>query len=331
LRTPCPSSTPRAQTRSTSTTSTSHPGRRPSRSRPTTSLPDVETAALVALLRVGQRPAHVYAELVEQAGSARAILDRELESPQGEQTTLLRADPDPLLAEAATDVSAWTAQGIRPLSVLDSAYPENLRGVHDRPPLIFVAGQLLQADTRAVAVIGTRRASDNGLQTATTIARHLAASGFTVVSGLAAGIDTAAHRAALESSGRTVAVIGTGLNRAYPAQNAALQARMATQGAVVSQFWPDSPPRREAFPQRNATMSGLALATVIVEASQTSGVRIQARRALAHGRPVFLTTDVAAEPWAKELARRPGAHVIQAPEQIVAAVDRLDTAATLTG
>ena len=236
---------------------------------------------------------------------------------------MLSQDPSPLLAQATADISAWTAARIRPITVLDSTYPENLRAVHDRPPLIFVAGELHPGDVRSVAVIGTRRASDDGLRAATATADVLAAADFTVVSGLAAGIDTAAHTAALRTAGRTVAVIGTGLNRSYPPQNAPLQREIAERGAVVSQFWPDSPPRREAFPQRNATMSGLALATVIVEASPTSGARIQARRALAHGRPVFLLSSTLTDRWARELSQRPGAQVIETPDELVAAVDRL--------
>ncbi len=177
---------------------------------------------------------------------------------------------------------------MRLLTILDDRYPENLRAVHDRPPLIFVAGQLASEDSRAIAVIGARRATRRGIDTARSVAAHLVETGFTVASGLAEGIDTAAHTTALARGGRTIAVIGTGLARSYPPGNALLQARIATRGAVVSQFWPDSPAKKESFPMRNAVMSGLSLATVVVEAGETSGARTQARLALAHGRPVFL-------------------------------------------
>jgi DNA processing protein len=289
-----------------------------------------ESAALVALLRVGRRPWHVYAELVEEAGSARAVLDRELEADEGGQTTLAPSDPEPHVNEAAADIDNWTAAGIRTITVLDPGYPENLGAVHDRPPVIFVAGELLPRDVRSVAVIGTRRPSADGLETATAIAHRLATSGLTVVSGLAAGVDTAVHEATLEAGGRTVAVIGTGLHHSYPPQNAQLQRRIAQTCAAVSQFWPDAPPRREAFPERNATMSGLTLATVIVEASQMSGARIQARRALAHGRPVLLARQTLVEPWAREFARRPGTHVIGSPAEIEGILDRLSATGTLT-
>jgi DNA processing protein len=290
----------------------------------------LESAALVALLRVGGRPWPEYSELLEQTGSARKALEQELSGPQG-QASLLPRDPEPLLAQAAAEVANWLATGIGLLTVLDNGYPDNLRAVHDRPPLLFVSGRLIAQDSRAVAVIGTRSPSPLGLRAARQTAEHLVASGFTVVSGLAAGIDTTAHTAALEANGRTAAVIGTGVRRSYPPQNAALQRTIAERGAVISQFWPDAAPTRGSFPLRNATMSGLALATVVIEASPTSGARIQARRALAHGRPVFLYRQVLAEAWAQDLAQRAGTQVIDEPAQITSAVDRLSDSGPLIG
>jgi DNA processing protein len=260
-----------------------------------------------------------YSDLLEETGSALALLEQEL---------LLSRDE---LTRIQAEVAVWEAHGISLVSVLDLDYPENLKGVHDRPPLLFVAGQLKPADARSIAVIGSRRASDRGLATAHSVARHLVERRFTVISGLALGIDTAAHAAALDQNGRTVAVIGTGLNHAYPPENAELQAAIARSCAVVSQFWPDAPPRRRSFPMRNAVMSGMTLATVIVEASQTSGSRIQSRLALAQGRPVFLLEDLLAQGWARELAARPGVHVIAEPEQIIATVERLTAADALVG
>ena len=172
-------------------------------------------------------------------------------------------------------------------------------------------------------MVGTRNATPEGLARTAAIVKHLVAQNFTVVSGLAAGIDTAAHTAALDAGGRTVAVIGTGLSHAYPPQNARLQRRIADQHAVISQFEPQTPPSRETFPARNATTSGLALATVIVEANYRSGTRGMAHRALNHGRPVFLTPALLEQPWARDLARRPGVHVAASPDAITETVDRL--------
>lgn len=282
-----------------------------------------EAAALVVLLRTGRRPWQRYAELLEEAGSAVAVLDDE----RGGQGSLFAADD--ATADAARDIDRWEANGMRLLTVLDPDYPENLRTVHDRPPLIFVAGRLQPADARSVAVVGARQATPAGLAAATRIAEHLVDHGYTVVSGLATGIDAAAHTSALANTGRTIAVVGTGLQRVYPPQNAALQQRIIEHGAVVSQFWPDAPPTRRTFPMRNAVMSGMTLASVVVEASHTSGSRMQARLALEHGRPVFLTQSLLEQEWARQLATLPGTHVVRTPQQITKTVQRLTSTGAL--
>ncbi len=293
---------------------------------------------MVALLRTGKRPWVEYAELIEERGTAAAVLEEELAgsmAPSG-QTSLLDQTPPPpapeepprtadgLLAQARADLDRWSAAGMHLVTVLEPDYPPNLRAVHDRPPMVFVAGNLSPADARAVAVVGARKATHDGTKKAGVIAEHLVDSGFTVVSGLAAGIDTAAHTASLARGGRTVAVIGTGLARSYPPENQALQRRIASECAVISQFWPDAPPSRRSFPMRNAVMSGITLATVVIEASDTSGSRIQARLALAQGRPVFLLASlVDRQPWAREYAGRPGTHVVRSPGEITTVVERL--------
>jgi DNA processing protein len=291
-----------------------------------------ETAALIALLRNGGRPWREYSELVEAAGSAIAVLESEgRDEPAPEPPRLFSDDerPAPNLGQISAELAAWAEEGIRVLTVLDAGYPDNLRAVYDRPPLVFLAGSLTAIDSKCVAVVGARLASAAGIADAALIARHLVSLGYTVASGLAAGIDTSAHRAALESGGRTVAVIGTGLRRAYPPENAALQRRLATEHAVISQFWPDAPPSRRSFPMRNAVMSGVSLASVIVEASPTSGARIQARLALAQGRPVFLWHSLLSQEWARALAVRPGTHVVHNPDEITTAVQRLTSPGTL--
>ncbi|MGH2916456.1 MAG: DNA-processing protein DprA [Solirubrobacteraceae bacterium] len=293
--------------------------------------PAGERAAIVALLRLAGRSPQQYAALLEQCGNATQVLVRELSEGTDGQPSLLAADPEPLLARAEAELGAWQQRGLKLLTVLDSDYPENLRLVHDRPPLLFVAGELIAADRRSVAVVGSRRASSDGLDSAARVAVQLVSSRFTVVSGLAAGIDTAAHVAALGAGGRTVAVIGTGHGHCYPPRNAGLQRQIASRCAVVSQFWPESPPTREAFPMRNAVMSGLARATVVIEASARSGARIQARLALAHGRPVFLIDSLLSQAWARELAARPGVHIAQRPEQITATLARIDAGDDLHG
>jgi DNA processing protein len=294
---------------------------------------------MVALLRTGRRPWVEYAEMVEERGSAAAVLEDEFAgaAAPAEQTILFsdRVDADAaegrsipdrgeLLHHASADLDRWSAAGMRLVTMLEPDYPPNLRAVHDRPPMVFVAGRLTPADAHGVAVVGARKATHEGTKKATEIAEHLVDRGFTVVSGLAAGIDTAAHTATLARGGRTVAVIGTGLARSYPPQNEALQRRIASECAVVSQFWPDAPPSRRSFPMRNAVMSGITLATVVVEASDTSGARMQARLARAQGRPVFLLASlVERQQWAREYAARPGTHVVRSPDEITTVVERL--------
>lgn len=215
------------------------------------------------------------------------------------------------LEDARTRIEARHAEGITLTTVLDDDYPQNLRTVYDRPLLLWIRGRLLDRDARSIAVVGARAASDEGLRRARKLAGHLVEAGYVVVSGLAAGIDRAAHGGALESGGRTIAVIGTGVNKAYPVENAELQGRLAAETAVISQFDPDAGARKWSFPMRNRVMSGLSRATVVVEASRTSGARMQARIALEHGRPVVLLRSLLEQhEWAREFATRPGVSVL---------------------
>jgi DNA processing protein len=233
-------------------------------------------AALVALLRAqpdGLDWAEIAAGLIE-AGSAAEVWNRHASAPR------LIDLPDEITPDSvAEDMRSWQAHGYRLLSILDDDYPVRLRGVQQAPPIIFTLGSVI-ADDPAVSVIGSREASDAGLMMATALAGALSASQMTVISGLARGIDAAAHRAALDAGGRTVAVISTGIARAYPAENRALQNEIARRGLVLSQFWPDAPPRKHTFLMRSAAISGYGLATVVIEAGKTSGARTQARMAV---------------------------------------------------
>lgn len=279
-----------------------------------------EQVALVALLQ--SRPqkiswSEIVAEVVASGGAVdlwnRLASGTLIEQPGG---------PDPL-AQAAHHLDRWRAEGTQFQTILDSRYPTRLRGVHEAPPIVFFRGAL-RRDDPAVSVVGSRNASDKGLRIAGGIATELVSHGLTVAAGLAAGIDTAAHRAALDAGGRTVAVIGTGINRVYPAANRTLQDEIAQRGLVLSQFWPDAPPQKHTFLMRNATMSGYGLATVVVEAGEQSGARIQARLAVVHGRPVILT-DLVVEnnEWAKALIGRPGVHIATGLREVAAAIQQI--------
>ena len=213
------------------------------------------------------------------------------------------------LVIARKDIEGWRSVGLGVLTFLDDDYPVPLRAVHDLPPVLFFRGRLLPGDV-AVSVVGSRNASPRGLAIADSLARGLVDRDISVVSGLAKGIDAAAHTATLDADGRAVAVIGTGITRCYPKENQALQDAVAERGLVISQFWPDAPPGKRTFPMRNSVMSGYGAATIVVEAGEHSGARIQARVGVAHGRPVILTDlGVTANTWAQQLVGQPGVHV----------------------
>jgi DNA processing protein len=286
-----------------------------------------ETAAIIALLRMQPVAAREVADLVEDHGSAAVALEHVHTRADDDGLQLFTLAPVDVeeavdLAAIEAEVEAWLAEGMAITTILDPKYPENLHTVHDRPPLLFVHGALRPTDERSVAVVGTRQASPDGLECASTMARTMVNAGYVVVSGLAAGIDTAAHRAALDAGGRTVAVIGTGLRHAFPKENAELQRELGETNAVVSQFWPDQGPRRWTFPARNAVMSGFARATVIIEASDTSGARTHARLALEHGRPVFLLRSLMRHRWARAHSERAGSHVIDTADEVLEILER---------
>ncbi len=214
-------------------------------------------------------------------------------------------DTTAAMDRVGAEIEAAAAVGARLVTVLDDDYPANLRLIPNLPPFLFYRGELRLDDARSVAVVGTRGASEKGLSRADRMARMLAAEGVTVISGLARGIDTAAHRAALDAGGRTIAVLGTGITRCYPAENESLADQIAGHGALVSQFWPTRTPGRDTFPRRNVVTSGIGQGTVVIEASSTSGAKMQARLALEHGKKVFLVRSLVTDQiWAQSYLQR---------------------------
>jgi DNA processing protein len=282
---------------------------------------DAERAILVALLRTrpqGWRWPEIAAE-VAQTGSARELWSRLVPSDLFGQTP----DDHPDVTAARSDIAAWREAPYRFLTFMDDAYPARLRDVLQMPPVLFAAGMLITDDI-GICVVGSRTASQVSLGFTRQVAEGLVARSITVVSGLARGIDTAAHRSALKAGGRTVAVIGTGIEKAYPAENAVLQQEIERAGLVLSQFWPTAPPSKQSFPMRNAVMSAYGRATVVVEAGETSGARIQARMAVEHGRAVILTdTVVRSTTWGKTLVGRPGVHVARTAAEALSQIERL--------
>lgn len=223
----------------------------------------------------------------------------------------------------AEQVDALTSDGVDVVPCWSSAYPVNLAMIHDRPPVLFVRGSIIDDDRRAVAVVGARTASPRGIEMAGALAGALAARGVTIVSGLAKGIDTAAHASAINTGGRTIAVYGTPIDRVYPAANRGLARTIAARhGACVSQFLPTTATGPWSFPVRNITTSGLAVGTIVVEAGETSGAKLQAEAAIAHGKKVFLVDElVTAQPWARAMATEPTVTVAADAEAIVAGID----------
>lgn len=260
--------------------------------------------------------AQIAAEVADRH-SAREVWDKH------DARDLFGSSTEDALTDALADVRSWQRADFQFSTFLDEDYPRQLRDVHDFPPVLFTLGSR-QLDKRGVSVVGSRAASEVGLRNAARLARLLTARRITVISGLAAGIDTAAHSATLESGGRTVAVIGTGITKCYPVANTELQAAIAHSGLVLSQFWPDSAGSKVSFPMRNATMSAYGRATIVVEAGEQSGARIQARLAVAHGRPVVLMDAVVrGTNWGAKLRDQPGVYLADTPDQAVDQVEQI--------
>ncbi len=210
--------------------------------------------------------------------------------------------------------------GVSILTREDEEYPALLLEIFDPPVVLYVLGRLLPEDQMSIAVVGTRRPTTYGRRMAKTLGRELAERGFTVVSGMARGIDTAAHEGALEADGRTVAVAGCGLSRVYPPEAAELQEAIIENGAVISEKPLEDPPLARHFPQRNRIICGLTLGAVVVEAAERSGALITARLAAEQGREVFAVPGRADSEKSKGTHRliREGAALVETVEDIIA-------------
>ncbi len=234
---------------------------------------------------------------------------------------------DALLAapqdEAIARTLAWAAEpGSHVLTLADEAYPRSLLDIADPPVLLYVKGDPALLQRPAIALVGARSATAQGEANAAAFARSLAEAGLTIVSGLALGIDAAAHRGALAAGvvgGGTVAVIGTGIDRIYPARNAALAREIAGAGAIVSEFPLGTPPLQHNFPRRNRIIAGLAQGVLVVEAAVGSGSLITARLATESGREVFAIPGSIHSPLARGCHRliREGAKLVETAEDVI--------------
>jgi DNA processing protein len=240
--------------------------------------------------------------LVKGIGAVRvrALLDAfgDLETAwQAPLSELARAGLSAKLAERVTQVRASVdldefvsraeRAGIRILTWLDEEYPLHLKEIDQPPPVLYLRGAFTLEDSWSVAIVGTRAVTPYGRQITEELATVLAHNGVTVVSGLARGVDAIAHSAALKAGGRTLAVLGSGVDRIYPSENRGMAEKIMAQGAVLSDYAPGTPPESANFPPRNRIISGLSMATVVVEAGDTSGALITSEFAVEQGRDVF--------------------------------------------
>lgn len=235
-------------------------------------------------------------------------------------------------AETAEAIAAWESSidlaaelrrieefGCHVVTQEDDAYPALLRQIYDPPIVLYVKGDLKSSDKNSVAMVGARRTSPYGLEAARKLAYQLAYIGVTVVSGGARGIDTAAHQGALSAKGRTLAVLGTGINRVFPPENASLFERISANGAVITQFSFNRQADRQTFPIRNRIVAGMTMGTIVVEAGMNSGALITANMAVDNGRQVFAVPGRIDSPQSKgchDLIKK-GAKLCESAEDVL--------------
>jgi len=210
-------------------------------------------------------------------------------------------------------------RGIRLVTFLDAEYPDSLKEIHDPPLALYVQGEITKADRHSLAIVGTRHATHYGASVADRLAYGLAKAGFTIVSGLARGIDTIAHQAALKAGGRTLAVLGGAIDQFYPAENKPLGDQISRQGAVISEYPLGRSPDRQTFPYRNRIVAGMSMGLVVVEAGEKSGAVITANEALEQGRHVYAVPGRIDNPSARgcHALIKTGAKLVETIDDIV--------------
>ncbi len=288
---------------------------------------DTDTEALLALVLAGGATAPRRA-LLDRHGGPAAI--RALPRPRWREAGLdsaqiraLDGDPAALPPDLLARCRAWLRQpGHQLIGWHDPDYPPLMRKAGSPPLALFVAGNAALLWHPAVAVVGSRGPTAGGRDNARSFSRALVAAGYAVTSGLAAGVDRAAHEAALDADGLTVAVLGTGPDVPYPQGHAGLLARIATHGVVVSEHPPGTAARREHFPSRNRILAGLTLGTLVIEAASRSGALITARLAAEAGRDVFAVPGSIHNPMARGCHRliRDGAALVESADEVTAAL-----------
>lgn len=260
--------------------------------------------------------------LIERFGDAEAVFDAapsDLQLVNGVGPKIAKAIVAARHVDVDAEIEVCRQNGITVLTETDPRYPRSLHEIPDPPGVLFLRGELLPTDALAVAIVGSRHATAYGLAQAERLSAGLARAGLTIVSGLARGIDGAAHRAALAAGGRTIAILGGGLLRMYPPEHAPLAEEVAQAGAVISEAPPQVAPMGGAFPQRNRIITGMSLGTIVVEASDRSGALISARHAMEQGREVFAVPGRVDNRMARGCHRliRDGARLVETVDDVL--------------
>ena len=260
-------------------------------------------------------------KLLQQFGLPQAVLARKRSelSALAPAAALAALDSEPV-AHAVARALAWAAEpGHAVITLADESYPRLLLEIADPPPLLYARGRAELLQRSALAMVGSRNATQQGTANAEAFARTLSEAGLTIVSGLALGIDAAAHRGGLQGAGSTIAVLGTGIDVIYPQRNAALAAEIAARGLIVSEFALGSAPAAQNFPRRNRLISGLARGCLVVEAAVASGSLITARAAADQGRDVFAVPGSIHSPLAKgcHVLIKSGAKLVESAEDVL--------------
>ena len=284
---------------------------------------EAETRAWLALLRAPALGASRIRAAVAEHGSAEAARAALLRRPAGALPDATRdALRQPDLSALQADLDWLAAAGHHLFSFLDADFPALLERMPGAPAALFVAGDPTVLWRPQLAIVGSRNPTAAGRDNATAFARALSAAGLTITSGLADGVDAAAHAAALKSPAGTIAVVGTGPDRVYPAKHKVLARAVVEHGALVSEFPPGTAARREHFPRRNRIIAGLALGTLVIEASVQSGALITARLATEGGREVFALPGSIHNPMARGCHRliRDGAALVETTDEVLQAL-----------
>ena len=232
----------------------------------------------------------------------------------------IQARPDSQLLQNVQKVRHLLEQGkFSIVTILDPLYPQRLKMIPDPPPMLYLTGNLQEVDHQALAIVGSRTSTFGGRAFTQQLSGNLAELGFTIVSGLARGIDAAAHQGAIDAGGRTLAVLGCGIDRTYPSEHKNLREQIESQGAVLTEFPPGTAPRGHHFPQRNRVISGLSMGVVVTEAAAKSGSLVTARLATEHNREVFAVPGSVHHPLSHgpHLLIKQGAKLVEGPEDIL--------------